>query len=402
LNRTARILQTAVAALSLGWCVTPVAAEAKPPGPSAQPTLRERLLVAARRGPVRSGEWAVTVQRIGDPKPLMAIQPDTPLILASTTKVFTSAAALDRLGVDYKFKTRLYADAPVGPDGVLPGHIVIVGGGDPAISGRLYDDDPLVVFRPWAEAIKAKGIRVVRDGLLLDNSFFDDERVHPDWPEEQAQNWWQAPVSALSYNDNVILVRSTGGLRPGAPARLGFYPAGPPLLQVMGRVLTVSGRGAAVGVRRASGSRTVVAAGLGDRPAGLEVGLLLDEGLALVALAAALREPELELGPAVLEVEAQRHDRQPFLVEAGLPAEDLALVREELAVALGGVTEDAHGVRPRHDGARGDPRLTGPRRRHARSGPSRKITRNYQFRAIRRTDRPTTGLAFLPAARDAR
>lgn len=229
-------------------------------------SLSDRLLAITRRTPILPrSEFAVAVQKVGDPQPLLLVNADRPLILASTTKIFTTAAALDRLGAEYKFRTRVFADAPVGPEGVLPGHLVIAGGGDPAISGRLFEDDPLAVFRPWVEAIKAKGIKVVRDGLVLDTSFFDDVRVHPDWPAEQEQHWWQAPVSALSYNDNVVLVRATGALRPGSPAMLGFYPAGPPLLELIGRVFTASGRGARVGVRRPAGSRTVLASGLVGR-----------------------------------------------------------------------------------------------------------------------------------------
>ena len=56
----------------------------------------------------------------------------------------------------------------------------------------------------------------MRDGLLLDVSFFDDVQSHPDWPSEQEQRWYQAPVSALSYNDNVVLVRASAGSGPAA------------------------------------------------------------------------------------------------------------------------------------------------------------------------------------------
>ncbi|HEV8266708.1 MAG TPA: D-alanyl-D-alanine carboxypeptidase/D-alanyl-D-alanine-endopeptidase, partial [Thermoanaerobaculia bacterium] len=225
-------------------------------------TLAERLLAITKRTPILPrSEFAVAVAKVGDPAPLLSVNGDRPLILASTTKVFTTAAALDRLGTGYAFKTRLYRDAEIGVDGVLPGHLVIVGGGDPAISGRLFENDPLAVFRPWAASLAGHGLKKLRDGLLLDVSFFDDVRVHPDWPADQEQNWWQAPVSALSYNDNVVLVRATGAIRPGAPALLGFYPAGPPLLSLVSQVRT-AGRGMRVGVRRTAGSHTVVAAGL--------------------------------------------------------------------------------------------------------------------------------------------
>lgn len=228
--------------------------------PAVPPTLEQRLAWAAKRRPVARSEYAVVVARLGETTPLVAVNADRPLILASTTKLFTTAAALDRLGEEYRFRTRLYRDTEVGADGKLPGRLIVVGGGDPAISGRLYDDDPLAVFRPWAESLAQQGIRRIEGGLLLDTTFFDDVKLHPDWPEEQEGRWYQAPVSALSYNDNVVLVRASGGLRPGRPAVLGFHPAGPFLLSLIGRVTTTASR-TWMGVRRPAGSRTVIAAG---------------------------------------------------------------------------------------------------------------------------------------------
>ena len=236
------------------------AAPKKAAKPAAPQTLEQRLLAIAKRPPVRRAEAGIVIQRVGDATPLVAWNADKPLILASTTKLFTSAAALDRLGEAYRFRTRLYRDGEVGIDGVLAGHLVVQGGGDPGISGRWYEDDPLAVFRPWADSLVKKGIREIRDGLVLDVSFFDDVNVHPDWPAEQEARWYQAPVSALSYNDNVVLVRVSGGVRPGAPAILGFDPLGPPLLSLISQVVTAQQR-TYVGVRRDAGSHTVVAAG---------------------------------------------------------------------------------------------------------------------------------------------
>lgn len=244
-----------------------LAAPRRPQRAPARPlTLPDRLLALIRQSPpIRPRtEFAVSVAKVGE-APLVSYNSERPMILASTTKIFTTSAAFDRLGPDYRFRTRLFRDAEIGADGVLSGHLVVMGGGDPALSGRLYDQDPLAVFRPWAESLVQRGLRKVRDGLLLDVSFFDDVRTHPDWPAEQEQHWWQAPVSALSYNDNVVLVSATGGARPGAPAMLGFYPAGPPLLSLIGRVVTAGGGGGAIGVRRFAGSRTVIANGLVGR-----------------------------------------------------------------------------------------------------------------------------------------
>jgi D-alanyl-D-alanine carboxypeptidase/D-alanyl-D-alanine-endopeptidase (penicillin-binding protein 4) len=231
------------------------------PAPAREPTLAERLAAVARRFPVANrSQVAVAIAPVGEPA-VYTWNADAELILASTAKLFTSAAALDRLGPGYRFRTSILQEGELLPDGTLAGRVVIRGGGDPAISGRLYDNDPWAVFRPWSEALRARGIRSIRDGLLLDTSFFDDERTHPDWPAAQEQHWWQAPVSALSYNDNVVLVRVTGGLRPGGRASLGFYPAQPFLMSLGGRVTTHEGKGANVGVSRRAGSPRVVASG---------------------------------------------------------------------------------------------------------------------------------------------
>jgi D-alanyl-D-alanine carboxypeptidase/D-alanyl-D-alanine-endopeptidase (penicillin-binding protein 4) len=229
--------------------------------PVREMTLSERLAAVARRGPVRDrSQVAVAIAPIGQPA-ILSTNADAELILASTTKLFTTAAALDRLGPGYRFRTTLLQDGELLADGTLAGRLVIRGGGDPAISGRLYENDPWAVFRPWSAALAARGIRSIRDGLLLDTSFFDDEKTHPHWPSAQEQHWWQAPVSALSYNDNVVLVRVTGAIRPGARASLGFYPAQPFLMSLVGRVATYGGRGASVGVSRRAGSARVVASG---------------------------------------------------------------------------------------------------------------------------------------------
>ncbi|MBK9089806.1 MAG: D-alanyl-D-alanine carboxypeptidase/D-alanyl-D-alanine-endopeptidase [Holophagales bacterium] len=229
--------------------------------PAREMTLSERLAAVARRGPVSDrSQVAVAIAPIGQPA-ILSTNADTDLILASTTKLFTTAAALDRLGPGYRFRTALLQDGELLADGTLAGRLVIRGGGDPAISGRLYENDPWAVFRPWSAALAARGIRSIRDGLLLDTSFFDDEKTHPDWPAAQEQHWWQAPVSALSYNDNVVLVRVTGAVRPGGRASLGFYPAQPFLMSLVGQVATLGGHGTSVGVSRRAGSPRVVASG---------------------------------------------------------------------------------------------------------------------------------------------
>lgn len=75
---------------------------------------------------------------------------------ASVTKAVTALYALDRLGPEHRFKTRLIAGGAV-QDGVLKGDLILAGGGDPTL-----DTDALAAL---AAKLKAAGIREVRGSL---------------------------------------------------------------------------------------------------------------------------------------------------------------------------------------------------------------------------------------------
>ena len=135
---------------------------------TANVTLLDRLMAVVRKPPILPRtEFAVAVARVGSAEPVISYNGERPLILASTTKVFTTAAAFDRLGTDYRFKTRFCREGEIDANGTLNGRLIVVGGGDPALSGRLYANDPLAVFRPVAESLYARGIRRIKGGLLL-------------------------------------------------------------------------------------------------------------------------------------------------------------------------------------------------------------------------------------------
>ena len=137
-----------------------------------------------------------------------------PETIASVTKMISTAAALHYLGPSYKFRTTFWRRGEI-RDGNLLGSLLVVGGGDPNISGRFYDDDAFAIFDKWAAGLRQAGILRVTGDLVLNASSFDEEYRHPDWPPERDSHWYQAPVSALSYNDNVVVVSVGKGALPG-------------------------------------------------------------------------------------------------------------------------------------------------------------------------------------------
>src|SRR5262249_54077512 len=133
------------------------------------------------------------------------------------------AAALHFLGPDYKFKTTFWRRGEI-REGQLLGSVLVVGGGDPNISGRFYNDDFNAVFDRWAEGLKKAGVTRVAGDLILNNYFFDSVGRHPDWPTGQEARWYQPPISALSYNDNVVYVSVKPGQKPGLRAEAVIEP----------------------------------------------------------------------------------------------------------------------------------------------------------------------------------
>ena len=128
---------------------------------------------------------------------------NTPRIPASTTKLITALAALEILGGDYRFTTRLLVSGKV-HESTLHGDLYLVGGGDPTLSTNDLSG--------FVDTLKAAGITQVRGRFAFDESFLTTtQEINPKQPTAAAYN---PSVSALSLNYNRVQLRWKG--RPGA------------------------------------------------------------------------------------------------------------------------------------------------------------------------------------------
>ncbi|MFA9479561.1 D-alanyl-D-alanine carboxypeptidase/D-alanyl-D-alanine-endopeptidase [Phycisphaerales bacterium AB-hyl4] len=170
---------------------------------------------------------------------LAAINADEPMIPASNMKLLTTATALDVLGTDFVFRTKLAKLTP--EDGGRPSLVVLGDGdpafGDPVLLGR--HDPPLVVedlLAQWVNAVVATG-QTHFESLLLDDRALDREFHHASWPEEQLINRWCAQVAGVNFHQNVIDVQATPNSRSGASPRVEIFPPAP-FLQTRNRART--------------------------------------------------------------------------------------------------------------------------------------------------------------------
>jgi serine-type D-Ala-D-Ala carboxypeptidase/endopeptidase (penicillin-binding protein 4) len=151
---------------------------------------------------------------------------------ASNTKLFTTAAALALIGPDYKFRTTVETTGTLDRYGRLNGDLVLVGHGDPNLSGRElpYDlktqrnDDPIQALEALADALVQKGVKFIDGDIVADDSYFAFERYGEGWSQDDLLWADGAPVSALTVNDNVVFVNILPADRPGEKAFVNVKP----------------------------------------------------------------------------------------------------------------------------------------------------------------------------------
>jgi len=105
------------------------------------------------------------------------------------------------------------------------------------------------------------------NNIILDDSFFDRNRVHPSWPAEQLNQWYACEIDALNYNNNCvhILARSaeTG-------PKIQLIPQ-TDYITIVNQVRLVSKGSSALGAYRNSKPNTLIVKGTLNKQAGFDV-----------------------------------------------------------------------------------------------------------------------------------
>ncbi len=110
---------------------------------------------------------------------------------ASVTKAITALYALDALGPDHHFETRLCATGGT-VDGIVQGDLVLIGGGDPTL-----DTDGLA---DMAAQLKTAGVRSVAGGFkVYEASLPVLRQIDPEQPDQVGYNPGVSGI-ALNYN----------------------------------------------------------------------------------------------------------------------------------------------------------------------------------------------------------
>ncbi len=214
---------------------------------------------------VRSGTWGAIVISLTRGDTLYSINADAELQPASNMKLFTTALALDQFGSDHQFSTDVLRAGYVDADGTLHGDLILRGGGDPGLSSRYYQGGASAAMDVLAQLVADAGVRHVTGDIIADASAFGDELVPEGWLDRYLQASYAARVSALSLNDNIVLVAVEPG-QGGKAAVVSLEPASD--IPVSSSVRTVSGKkGGSIMVRNTTRGTIEVRGWIGSRSA---------------------------------------------------------------------------------------------------------------------------------------
>ncbi len=199
--------------------------------------LQSELARHLARGAGRTGNWGVLAVSGARGDTLFAQNHGASLAPASNQKLLTSAGALYHLGPDFRFTTFLLADGTVS-NGRLHGDLILYGTGDPALSDRLLESE-VAPFREFARELRRQGVRTVTGDILGDGTFFTGPTRRDSWNPRDLNDWFAAPVSGLSFNENVVTLRVQASA-PGTAPRVRTQPEGA-LLPLANQGRTVAG-----------------------------------------------------------------------------------------------------------------------------------------------------------------
>ncbi|MBK1834803.1 D-alanyl-D-alanine carboxypeptidase/D-alanyl-D-alanine-endopeptidase [Roseibacillus ishigakijimensis] len=141
-------------------------------------------------------------------------QPDLALTPASVQKAVTTATALQILGPDYRFRTRLFRQ---GED------LIILGGGDPLLAASGINAE----FSAWRDALQTHEIDAIPGKIIADPSFFEDQCTPNQWLWGDIGNYYGAGACGLNFHRNSFTLTFRPG-EVGSEARLiSAYPRPP-------------------------------------------------------------------------------------------------------------------------------------------------------------------------------
>jgi serine-type D-Ala-D-Ala carboxypeptidase/endopeptidase (penicillin-binding protein 4) len=205
--------------------------------PKSLEELRARIQEVLRNPELATAQMSVKVASLNTGRTLYEENAEKLLHPASNMKIYTVAAALDRLSPDFRFKTSAYVPAAPDAAGVIRGDLIIYGRGDPSFAASFNNGDYYKAIDDFAARIANAGVKRIEGNIIGDESYFTGSHFGYGWEWDDLQWYYGAEISALTVNDNSLDLFVRPGLDVGSQAVVTTGPV-TPLVTIVNRATT--------------------------------------------------------------------------------------------------------------------------------------------------------------------
>lgn len=164
---------------------------------------------------VQRAAWGIVVHSLDRNERLFELNPRTLLVPASAAKLVSLATAVDAVGWDFRFETKVQATAPLS-DGTLRGDLLIVGSGDPSPGGRAGEE-----LSSWVDTLRARGVRRIEGRVIGDDDAVEEPRPQLAWGWDDLGYATGVLFGALNVAENRMVVTITPSSTTEGPTSLG-------------------------------------------------------------------------------------------------------------------------------------------------------------------------------------
>ena len=164
---------------------------------------------------LRKNNFGIKIYSLDRGESLFELRAKKVFVPASNLKILTTAVALETLGPNYRFPTRLYTDGTLKGE-VLDGNLYIKGYGDPKF----------VTEQMWLLVNEFKNLPVkkITGNIIGDDSFFDNQKRIKTWIKNPGAEAYEAPLGALSFNFNTVQTDVSPGPKVGSRPKIVIEP----------------------------------------------------------------------------------------------------------------------------------------------------------------------------------
>jgi D-alanyl-D-alanine carboxypeptidase/D-alanyl-D-alanine-endopeptidase (penicillin-binding protein 4) len=149
--------------------------------------LEPAINTIVNRPQFQQSRWGILIETLTLGATLYQRDSQYYFIPASTVKLLTTAAALQKLGANFRIRTSVYGDNQ--------GNVYIVGRGDPSLTETQ--------LKNLAQQLKNRGINQINQLIAVDG-YFTGSPIHRSWQWEDIQSGYGAPINSLILNGSNV------------------------------------------------------------------------------------------------------------------------------------------------------------------------------------------------------